>query len=74
MVGGKQHPIDRGIYVWHRLVTTAPALAFTRYCHCQYCVVYIIITGGSGGNIILRNSVGDDRGIGCLNKGWVRRE
>ena len=20
------------------------------------------------------NSVGDDRGVGCLNKGWVRKE
>ena len=23
-------------------------LAFTRYCNCQYCVVYIAITGGRG--------------------------
>ena len=30
--------------------------------------------GGSGGNIILRNRVGDERRVGCLNKGWVRRE
>ena len=37
------------------------------------CGIYIN-NGGSGGNIILRNSVGDDRGVGCLNKGWVCRE
>jgi len=36
------------------------------------CVIYNN-NGGSGGNIILRNCVGDDRGVGCLNKGWVRR-
>jgi len=24
-------------------------LAFTRYCNCQYCVVCIAITGGTGG-------------------------
>ena len=29
---------------------------------------------GSGGHIILRNSVGEYRGVGCLNKGWMRRE
>jgi len=29
--------------------------------------------GGSGGNIILRDSVGNDRGAGCLNEGWVRK-
>jgi len=34
-------------------------LAFTRYCHCQYCVVYIAITGGRG-QTLLPNSVGDD--------------
>jgi len=38
-----------------------------------WCGLYIN-NGGSGGNIILRNSVGDDRGVGCLNKGWVCRE
>jgi len=26
-------------------------LAFTRYCNCQYCVVYIAITGGRGGTL-----------------------
>jgi len=30
--------------------------------------------GGSGKNVMLHNSVGDDRGVGCLNKEWVRRE
>jgi len=25
--------------------------------------------GGSGGNIVLRNRVGDDRVVGCLNEG-----
>jgi len=30
--------------------------------------------GGSGAHTILRNRVGDDRGGGCLNKGWVRTE
>jgi len=44
-------------------------LAFARYCHCQYCVVYITITGVGGE----RNSVGDDGGV-CLNKGRVRKE
>ena len=35
-------------------------VTFTRYCHCQYCVVYIAITG-CWWNIILRNSVGDGK-------------
>ena len=26
-------------------------LAFTRYCYCQYCVVYIAIAGGRGGTL-----------------------
>ena len=39
------------------------SLAFTRYCHCQYCVVDVPITGIRGGPIALRNSVGDD-GVG----------
>ena len=29
----------------------AVTLAFTRYCNCQYCVVYIAITGGRGGTL-----------------------
>jgi len=31
-----------------RVDEVGDGLAFTRYCHCQYCVVYIIITGGRG--------------------------
>ena len=42
----------------------APISAFTRYCHYQYGVVYIAITGGQGGSIRLRNSVDDDGGRG----------
>ena len=30
--------------------------------------------GGSGERIVLRNSMGDDEGGGCLNKGRVRKE
>jgi len=37
--------------------------AFTRYCNCQYCVVYICNNEGSEGNVILRNSAGGD-GVG----------
>jgi len=45
-------------------------LAFTRYCNCQYFVVYIAITGGRGGNVILRNSAGGDGvGWGTYTKG-----
>jgi len=40
-------------------------LAFIRYCHSQSCKIYIAIQGGSGGNNILRNRVGDE-GVG----GW----
>ena len=42
------------------LAAPCGSLAFTRYCHCQYCVVDISITGVRGGPIALRNSVGDD--------------
>jgi len=31
------------------------ALAFTRYCYCQYCMVYSIHTGGRRGGRILRS-------------------
>jgi len=34
----------------------AVALAFTRYCHAQYCMVYGIQNGGQGESRILRNS------------------
>jgi len=42
----------------------ARRLAFTRYCYSQYCIVCIAIKG-SGGNQILRTSVGDKGG------GWA---
>jgi len=46
-------------------------LAFTRYCHDQYCVVYIAMTGGRGGlTIVLRNSVAGDGDVCARAKGW----
>ena len=39
-----------------RLLGAHGALAFTRYCHCQYCMVYGITQAGSGGGRILPNS------------------
>jgi len=44
-------------------------LAFIRYCHSQYCKIHIAIQGGSGGNNIVRNRVGDEGGGGCPNRG-----
>jgi len=53
--------ISIGIY-WLLVVALLPvesegslALAFARYCHHQYCVVYGIKKGGSVGGRILRN-------------------
>ena len=37
------------------LIVLDLVLAFTRYCHHQYCVVYGIKGGGSVGGRILRN-------------------
>jgi len=34
----------------------ACVLTFTRYCHCQYCMLYGIRRGGRGGGRILHNS------------------
>jgi len=54
-----------------------PALAFTRYCYYQYCMVYSIQTGGRKGSRILTNSCalvlhqgGQCRWAGGL-KGWL---
>jgi len=41
-------------------VRASCTLSFKRYCHCKYGVVYIAITGGLEGGIVLRNSMGDD--------------
>ena len=50
------------------------ALAFTRYCHGQYCVVYIATTGGRGETVNCAIEWAMTGEVGCLNKGWVCKE
>jgi len=57
----------------------ARGLTFTRYCYCQYCMVYSIHTGGRKGSLILFNhraivlhQGGQCRWVGGM-KGWLIR-
>jgi len=67
----KQCALYIGVYVWYRLLTAVGKasstrrphsrgaqriLAFTRYCHSQYCMLYGIQQEGPGGVRALRNS------------------
>jgi len=54
-------------------------LVFTRYCHCQYCMVYGIHEGGRVGGRMLPNSraivlrqCGQCRRAGRMNGRWIR--
>ena len=46
---------DRPVVTYVHLASAPPHLAFTRYCHYQYCMVYSIQMGSGGGCRNVRN-------------------